>query len=36
MRIHCIIHAEFEQPGCIEKWAIEKDYILSASHTYNG
>lgn len=36
MHIHAIIHAEFEQPGCIEKWAQEKDYTFTTTHTYKG
>lgn len=36
MRIHCIIHAEFESPGVISTWAKEKGHMFSEIHTYRG
>lgn len=34
MRIHCILHAAFENPGIIEAWAREKSCQFSMTHTY--
>jgi GMP synthase (glutamine-hydrolysing) len=36
MRIHCVIHAEFENPGIIETWAKEQGHIILETHTYKG
>lgn len=35
MRIHCIIHAAFENPGIIKTWARENDHSFFETHTYN-
>lgn len=36
MRIHSIIHASFEKLGAIEPWIIERNHLLSMTHTYKG
>lgn len=36
MRIHCLIHAAFENPGVIRNWAEENLYELSSTHSYKG
>lgn len=35
MRIHSIIHAEFEKPGMIESWAKKNNHQFSNTHIYN-
>jgi GMP synthase (glutamine-hydrolysing) len=36
MRVHCIVHASFENPGVIREWIKKKAYELSTTHTYKG
>ncbi|MHA3789083.1 type 1 glutamine amidotransferase [Flavobacterium hauense] len=34
LKIHYLQHVDFEGPGCIEQWAIEKGHKLSATKLY--
>ena len=34
MRLHYLQHVPFEDLGCIEKWAIEKEHTLTSTHLY--
>lgn len=36
MNILCITHADFETPGVIESWAIDKKYTFQISKPYKG
>lgn len=36
MKIHCIIHADFEQPGYYEKWALAQGLLINSTHVYKG
>jgi GMP synthase (glutamine-hydrolysing) len=36
MRIHYLIHAEFEKLGAIAQWINNNNYSATASHTYRG
>ena len=36
IRVHFIIHEDFEVPGAYEKWAIGKGYGISFSRVYEG
>lgn len=35
MRIHCLLHAQFEGPGFFEIWAKERGYDFSCTSTYH-
>jgi len=34
LKIHYLQHVDFESPGCIEQWAIEKGHKLSSTKLY--
>lgn len=36
MKILCITHADFESPGVIEDWAVQRDYSFIISRPYKG
>src|ERR1700733_11637513 len=36
MNILCIVHADFETPGVIENWALEKGYSFKVVSPYKG
>lgn len=36
MKILCITHADFETPGVIEQWALEKKYLFNIQRPYAG
>jgi GMP synthase (glutamine-hydrolysing) len=36
MRVHYLMHASFETPGIIEKWAQDRGYAFDGTRTYSG
>ena len=36
MRIHYLMHASFEPPGIIEKWAQDRGHNFDGTPTYTG
>jgi GMP synthase (glutamine-hydrolysing) len=36
MNILCIMHADFETPGVIQDWALEKNYFFKVEKPYKG
>ena len=35
LRIHCLQHVSFEDPGCIKDWIKEKGHQVTYTHLYN-
>jgi hypothetical protein len=36
MKVHYIMHASFETPGCIDQWAADRGHHYTGTHTYRG